>query len=379
MTISQSAAVFGPRRLAVRDQRILGIAAFLLVLELVGAAGLSGQTVMVIADDVSCAQCSIDLEHMTQLGGDADTLVNIGYTATLPIDSRGRIYFSAAEFPGSIKVFDPDGRLISEIGRSGEGPGEFISSTLTYVKRGDSLYAFDMGTRRLTVFSPQYDVVRTGAVQVIPVDGFFDEQGYMTVSSIGRSPASFGYPLHRLSGDGELLHSFGGDYSGISRRNRSLLGRSISPRETGGLWAAHKLNYDIEEYDRSGNHVRTVRRRPSWFPDTAVEPLLPSSPSDPPPFAQIYGVQEDDAGMLWVLVWLPASDWRDALAEENPPPTAFWDTVIEVIDPRSGRVITRRRIDATALGFSADGVFFTYDDRELYPRIDLWRFRLSSE
>lgn len=79
----------------------------------------------------------------------------------LAVHSEGNILVSDDSQPGFL-VFTPDGTLIHEIGSEGEGPGEFEETPLLYVSLQDSVYAFDLNSDRLTVYSPgSYELSRT--------------------------------------------------------------------------------------------------------------------------------------------------------------------------------------------------------------------------
>jgi hypothetical protein len=65
--------------------------------------------------------------------------------------------------------------------------------------------------------------------------------------------------------------------------------------------------------------------------------------------------------------------------EQSPARADLHDTIIEVIDPWEGTVIGRTRLDELAIGFSAPGLFYTYDDRDVFDRISLWRVILSND
>ena len=65
-----------------------------------------------------------------------------------------------------LKVLRPDGTLLDTLGRQGQGPGEFQSPATAEVARGDSIYVFDPGTKRFTVFalSPAPSLARSVAI-----------------------------------------------------------------------------------------------------------------------------------------------------------------------------------------------------------------------
>lgn len=58
-----------------------------------------------------------------------------------------------------MKVLRPDGVLIDSIGHEGQGPGEFQRPRDIDVARGDSLFVYDAGSRRISVVSPSGDFV----------------------------------------------------------------------------------------------------------------------------------------------------------------------------------------------------------------------------
>jgi hypothetical protein len=58
----------------------------------------------------------------------------------------------ADELAGEIRTFGPDGSHVRSVGGSGEGPGEFSNSIRLPRVVGDSVYAWDGRTRRLSLF-----------------------------------------------------------------------------------------------------------------------------------------------------------------------------------------------------------------------------------
>ena len=267
------------------------------------------------------------------------------------------------------------------LGREGEGPGEFRSWAALLVSPGDSLFVFDSGNRRLSVFSPDHELVRESRIGLIPGDGFFRADGSVFVSAIDRSPQRFGIPLHVLSAEGEVLQSFGEVSRPLVGRDRLMLGRRVSSTSPTVVWVSHIYQYILERRDQEGELIELLERHPEWFPSTEVPPFLPQSGRDPPPFPLVTDIQVDDSGLVWVLLWVASDDWKLAFGEgeQSPVRADLHDTIIEVIDPSERTVIGRARLDEVAIGFSAPGVFYTYNDRDVFDRISLWRVILSND
>lgn len=60
-----------------------------------------------------------------------------------------------------IRYYDMAGAHLLDLGGTGEGPGEFRRLAWIQLTAGDSLYAWDSGLERLSVWSPELDLVRS--------------------------------------------------------------------------------------------------------------------------------------------------------------------------------------------------------------------------
>lgn len=345
-------------------------------------ASTAAQVVVPIPDDILCPECQVEVEMMFELGGPGDT-TNIVHTNFLPMDSKGRVYFQSVYFPGSIVVFDRQGRHLHTIGRDGEGPGEFRSWAALFTSPGDSLYAFDSGLYRLSVFSPDFEFVRSARIEP-PLrlqDGFFQSDGSLLISSVGRGPQTFGRPLHVVDPDGRIRRSFGEKEGMIGGDVERDLSRRLAPAEGGGSWATHIYRYSIEHRGPGGELIEVLERHPGWGPNPDIEASTPQDATGSPPSSVVADIQVDDAGRLWMLVWVADEDWKAAFGNEGERPARhdLRDTIIEVLDPTRRGVVARSRIDDLAIGFSAPGVIFTYDDRELFDKLRVWHVRLLAD
>ena len=72
----------------------------------------------------------------------------------MAVDSQQRLYLT--DFPNKgIRVFTKDGVPIGEIGREGEGPGEFTQTPSVHIGPNDALYAWDRDAIRLSIYTAQ--------------------------------------------------------------------------------------------------------------------------------------------------------------------------------------------------------------------------------
>lgn len=77
----------------------------------------------------------------------------------------GRIVVADGGLHSRLTALGPDGRLLTTIGRYGEGPGEYRYVTTLQAGPDDSLYVFDVGQQRLMAFTGDGHVGRTERVQ----------------------------------------------------------------------------------------------------------------------------------------------------------------------------------------------------------------------
>jgi hypothetical protein len=110
------------------------------------------------------------------------------------------------------------------------------------------------------------------------------------------------------------------------------------------------------------------------------------NPTTPPP-PLVSAVHQDREGLIWVFVKTASPDWREAWAavpsgaREIPVRAVRHEklhkTTVEVLDPRSGRVVARSELPDWVISTMAGDLAAAYivgeDD---IPRIRLLRFAL---
>jgi hypothetical protein len=154
----------------------------------------------------------------------------------------------------------------------------------------------------------------------------------------------------------------------MTAATQQLISHRIATRQKGGFISATTFNpYTVEYWDsRSRAVTRALHRRTEWYRDN---PLIGPRDGAPPP-AEVKGVSEDAHGLLWVLMWVPARDWRRAL-KAAPSGSArpefsvqdvgsLYDTVVEVVDPAGDCVRAAGRFPGPLYGFARDNVVFAF-------------------
>lgn len=98
------------------------------------------------------------------------------------VDNEGRVYVPDAGYY-SVRVFSPNGDFLAEVGRRGEGPGEFQSMNDTVVGAGDSLFVYDRINARISVFSAMPELSFQYSIPVKSSGGRGAQQLFVTQTS----------------------------------------------------------------------------------------------------------------------------------------------------------------------------------------------------
>ena len=86
-----------------------------------------------------------------RIGSVDDASYGFSQIGAVDVDRDGQIYVLEMQ-DAQIRVYSPDGRLIRRIGRRGDGPGEFRGGGPSFGVVGDTIWAVEGVTRRLTLF-----------------------------------------------------------------------------------------------------------------------------------------------------------------------------------------------------------------------------------
>jgi hypothetical protein len=102
---------------------------------------------------------------------------------------------------------------------------------------------------------------------------------------------------------------------------------------------------------------------------------------------ELTALREDTSGLLWVVYSVPDADWRRGVGEVDTRSmhgvvwhvvdhTQAYDTVIELLNPRTGEPVSSTRVPQHVRNFVDDGEVFSYQETgDGIPTLDVWRLR----
>lgn len=246
-----------------------------------------------------------------------------------------------------LRVFGPDGRLEAEMGRSGDGPGEFRSIFGLWITPEGRIGVWDARNRRLTIFDAEGRLVDTRPVR--PPDrealrnvnaflGAFSNRDVLLAALPRRlrpfreadEPVPERWILARFGSDGEFVGS-PGELRGMRRLGRGPVPFTPVPRVVvrgDSIWLNDGHEPAITVRGPGGEDARVIdlgwTARPTGEPWSSLDSALrgrerPIDRShlerleeDEIPrtdeFPAVAGLLEGDAGGVWVKKYDPAVD-----------------------------------------------------------------------
>ena len=323
--------------------------------------------VRMVPDAVTCAPCSLDVSAVVELG-DRDGPGIVGEQAFISRSASGDYYVSSPARTGRLLRFSPDGVFQDGFGRTGEGPGEYVWPVLMR-RSADTLSILDIRTLpvRLTI-------IRGGEVATWRLPFDVDTwavlpDGRHIYNGLSFTPDLIGYPLHVYDvANRRVTRSFGDEGVRVDRshRSRTALRRCIAVAADGNIWAARGNRYRIDKWSPDGDHIARIERAAPWFPPWEG---WPGVDYEVRPFPVIVGVRDWGDDLLMVVVRVADDDWRPVrparTVKEHKVTSAaqeedLYDTVIELLDTRSGSVLARTRVDARVVNVVGRNVFSSY-------------------
>jgi hypothetical protein len=286
-----------------------------------------------------------------------------------------------------VKVFDANGRYVSTIGRSGDGPGEFRELRAVCVAPGDTIIAIGNGAPRVSVFDRDGNHIRTFNVkdEYVEGSGCFEDGSLLIHSPARPNPESVLPPtsaealdlintVRRIGSDGGVLGAVGDVPSGTFSMYIEQVTNTVPHGRL--LYVGNGDLPEVHVYTMGGKLVRIVRWEQPRIPVTdevlkeqvvrsaglgaplsVIDQRLTRARTMPQPATvpAYFRIQVDAAGRIWV---------EDHPIESAPPRP--W-TVFDSTGRALGRVVAPRISGARSSEIASvgrDEAVLTWRDEE---------------
>lgn len=301
--------------------------------------------------------CAVELREVLRLGtpGDPGT---IGSRPEITRTSAGEYIVASVENRGQLLVFDSRGVFLEAFGRNGDGPGEYRVPGRIRPGAEGGFRILDLVNRRITQVSEDGEPVKTSEVRSLHGLDFVTLAGgeRHAVSGFGQVDDALSATTEIVGSDGVRLASLGA--VPVASWVVNFFRAPVALDGQGRVWTTRAGEYGFEAWDPEGGSEPLTRLvgDPRWFDPGPPQPGAPMTAPAP----SIVISLRADRGLLWAGTWVADED-REANAAAAPSPLdldRILDTILDVIDPASGRIIARSRRDEALRGTGDDQLLF---------------------
>lgn len=304
---------------------------------------------------IDCSRCTLRVVPLLSIRDtDGDTLTD----RTKVADFGGRFVLAPVdeELVG-VAITDSAGTIQRIFGRAGDGPGELRPLKAITAAKPPSRLAL-MGGGRLSLFDSNFTVLRQvndaaymQAFRFVGIEGGFAVNTYAP----GQRPVL-------------LLDDTLGVRAryGVAGTDPDSNQYHLAPASSGGVWAARgAYRYEIVKLGADGAEQRRLLPERGWFPHWPGGQYNPyRDPRTHPIWPRIVGLWEVDSSWLAVLHIVPdsmatfstsAPDVAEGSGGDDADLADYLDTLIELIDARTGALLVSLRLDVPYFGMTTAG------------------------
>lgn len=223
---------------------------------------------------------------------------------SIVIDKGNRVYVSDVQ---SIKVFDPEGELLTEIGKPGTGDGGFTGEVIGLaINSHDELYVVDRAQPRIEVFTLEGTYLRGFGRKGMGEGEFLDPQGILIdqldlvyVSDKVRND------IQVFSRYGDFLYRIGKSGNGYSELNEP---ESMAINDD-RLYVADEGNSRVQIFSLRGKHLGNLPHSGAFATARKIETGMDDIPhnTDVDKYykrcfeGDLEGIAFDNRGLFYVL------------------------------------------------------------------------------
>ncbi len=118
----------------------------------------------------------------------------------IDVDAEGRIYV-LERGDAAVRVFDPNGVYMRNIGRKGQGPGETEMPAYVHITAQDEVYVYDLSTLRSVIYALDGTFVRQKSAGQLALPVAMDSRGNLLAAYAMAPPPLGGKLLQRFDPD----------------------------------------------------------------------------------------------------------------------------------------------------------------------------------
>ncbi|MBN2414542.1 6-bladed beta-propeller [bacterium] len=208
----------------------------------------------------------------------------ISVITDIELDSKGNILIADGWQAKGVYVFSPTGQFIKELGKEGQGPGEYLTPVSIAISPEGNIFVNDYMSKRVLVFDPEYQFIKF--IILKGKTGHYihcntNQELYMYSSAKLPSGWTNSDTIYKYGQDGNLITSFAPLPEELKEINGSISQEGVAIDDQDHIFELNPLFYNIRKYDSLGKLIKSFSRTTDLFKiitDKDVTPIILNGP-----------------------------------------------------------------------------------------------------
>lgn len=218
---------------------------------------------------ISAAKCIDDIFEKTsevQLSTGADHAISL--VTDMKIDSSGNYIVADGWQSKAVFIFGPDGRFVKELGRQGQGPGEYSTPVSLALNGAGDIFVVDYLNNRINIYGKDYAFKRS----IIPksrIKHFIHinhlDELFLYTGAKHPFQKDIYDTIHKLDSNGNTIVTFAPFPEEVIDVNFSAMQNGVVIDKENFIFEMNLLLYKIRKYSPDGKLVNSFSRETSLF------------------------------------------------------------------------------------------------------------------
>ena len=202
----------------------------------------------------------------------------IAYITDMEIDTKGNFIIADGWQSIGVYVFGRDGKFIRELGRKGQGPGEYANPVSLEISRDGEIWVADYGNNRISIYSKDLDfkdqiLCRPRILHFLHLNN--RNEIYMYRSQANPLKPNTSDTIFRYDGHGNKTSSFA-PFPKEALKVKFWAGQDgMTIGKDDSIYEMNPLYYNIRKFSPDGDFIGSFSRRTKLFKVITEEGITP--------------------------------------------------------------------------------------------------------
>ena len=196
----------------------------------------------------------------------------------MEIDMKGNFIIADGWQSMGVYVFGQDGKFIRELGRKGQGPGEYANPVSVEISREGEIWVADFGNNRISIYSKDLDfkdqiICKPRILYYLHLNS--RNEIYMYRSQVNPLKPNTSDTIFRYDGQGNRISSFAPFPKEVLKIKFWAVQDGMTIGKDDSIYEMNPLYYNIRKFSPEGDFISSFSRKSRLFKVITKEGVNP--------------------------------------------------------------------------------------------------------